>query len=256
MVGSAETTLSAYRPTTRQALVPLLAYKAPFVGEWFAALTRHEPDPHVRARLARMNLDTVRETIELLAVVSAWERLPVDDDSLRQHAANVHRRALHDLMRLKEGSAEVVLLTGMVAPTAELRDRLVALADVDRVHADELRELMGAAALAELRGRPEQGGALGAHEGRVEGSTLSESVRDRLAQLESAGVRPTRLVVSPTALRHLRDEGVGMPEGIALGLPVDVEFGWRGECFSIQTDARVTLAEIISQEMTSGSRSA
>jgi len=242
--GSVEATLGAYHASSRRTLVPLLAYKGPFLAEWFGEIIRHEEDADVREALAGIARDTLRETIEILATMSAWEQTRIDPSP--EHGRLLQRRAIHDLLRLKEGSSEVVLLTGMQAPTQELRARLVALADRDREHADLLRRLLGSGALASLRARPQGDGQLGAHEGRTHGSTLAASVRARVREMEESGVRVDRLVLSAVSLRHLRDEGEVKPDGTALGLPVDVDFGWRGEGFALVTDARASLAEVVS----------
>lgn len=244
-----EATLGAFGEFTRQTLVPILLYKSIFTGEWFNELVRQDPDRATREALVRMSQATLREAIEVLATMRDWESGQGDIDGSVEFLEVVQRRVLRDLMRIKEGSTEVLVLAAMRAPTAATRDRLLYLADLDRQHADALRTLLGANRLGESLDRVPGGGrgiSVGAHEGRGDAATLGERVRTLLGVVVEQGDRPTRLVLSHASLRHLRDEHHVAADGTVFGLPVDVDFGWEGECFSIVTDARVGLAEVLS----------
>ncbi|HWH08703.1 MAG TPA: hypothetical protein VNX21_05845, partial [Candidatus Thermoplasmatota archaeon] len=155
---------------------------------------------------------------------------------------------LRDLLVVKEGNNEAVLYLAMRAPTDELRRKLVRLADRDRVHADVLRALLGAEVPRDVEADAE-GAALGAREARAGGGTLSHSIRQDLQRLQASGCQVVRLVLSPAAMRHLRDEGAIARDGTAFGLPVDVDFGWGGECHAFVTDERVRLSELLSPHL-------
>ncbi|MEA3200560.1 MAG: hypothetical protein QOE90_1988 [Thermoplasmata archaeon] len=241
-----EATLGGFSPAMRDVLVPLLLYKSHFLGDWFLALARQEPDPAMRGALLQVSRDTLREALEMLGVAKTWEGTRPDPARFEALARELQRRAMEDMLALKEGNTEAVVMAAMQAPTPPLREALMKLADRDRMHADELRTLIGANTVAESmlrRGRDE--GARGAHEGRAPGRTLSATVHASLERLAATGATPRRLVVSHGALRHLRDEGVVMPDATVYGLSVEVDFAWGDECFAISTSDRVSLAEIM-----------
>lgn len=242
----AEATLSAFEPPTREALVPILLYKSVFLGDWFEALVAREPDLDVRAALAAIARDTFRETIEFIDTMRPWRDIPHDPAVLEETTPVLQRRLVHDLLHLKEGNNEAMLYLAMRAPTDELRRKLVRLADRDREHANALRSLLGTQLPADPA--PDDG-AIGARERRAAAGTLLASVKADLARFQAANAQVMRLVLSPGALRHLRDEGVVERDGTALGIPVDVDFAWSGESHSFLTDERVRLSELLSREL-------
>lgn len=242
---AAEATLGAFDPPMRDLLVPLLMYKSVFLGEWFVALASHERDVDVREALGSIHRDTLREAIELVEAARAWGDLPLDAGSLEAVVPVLQRRILQDLLELKEGSTEAVLYAAMRAPTDELRRLLVSLADRDRAHGDVLRALLGTAGAAARREGPESPGV---REQRAGEGTLSRSIRKDIDGVRQAGHEPVRLVLSAITLRHLRDEQQVSPDGTAFDLPADVDFGWRGESYAIETSERVRLAELLSTQ--------
>lgn len=247
----AEVALGAFSVVTQSTLVGPLLYKSVFLGEWLQAVMRHHPEPSVRDALALMSRETLVEAIGLMTAMRAWDSRPPDDEVVERVVRSMQRQLLHDLLALKEGSNEVIVQLAMVAPTQELRGELLHLADLDRKHADALRVLLGAVASDELVSRralgpdtPPQG--QGVREDRPRERTLSATLKGDLRALQERGVLPARLILSPIALRHLRDEGVVGEDGTVLNLPADVDFGWSGECYAVVTDERVRLAELLS----------
>lgn len=241
-----EATLGAFGEFTRQTLVPILLYKSIFVGEWFSEMVSHHAERGTREALTRMGQATLREAIEVVASMRDWDAGQGSAESREAFVSALQRRMLLDLMRLKEGNTEALVLAAMRAPTAPVRDRLLYLADLDRQHADGLRTLLGADRVGEALERT--GGdarPVGAQSGRGDAATLGANVRAQRDAIVANGDRPVRLVLSQAAMRHLRDEGGVSPSGTVFDLPVDVDFGWEGECFAVHTDARVSLAEIL-----------
>jgi hypothetical protein len=245
--GSVESALGGYGEATRGVVVPLLLYKSAFLGEWFEALVRRERDPSVRGTLVKLSESTLREAIELLDTMRRWDPLTADAHALPE---TLQRQVIGDLVALKEGSNEAILHAAMRAPTDELRRALVRLADLDRVHADDLRALLATTSVRELtlRRRPESPLPAGAHEGRRPGVSLRASIQGTIRAIVDLGTSPARLTLSAAAYRHLRDEGEVRPEATAFGLPIDVDFGWSGECYAVVTGERVRLAELLTQE--------
>lgn len=224
----------------------LLLYQAIFRGAWFDRLARQQGDPHVAERLRSIRLESEELARAALDALRLWKDTPSD-----VHAALGRLRAnlLDDLLRLKEASSEAFLLVGMNAPTNPLREAFVDLAEGDRRHADALRELLGRHRVAHRLDeppRPHQGEAVGAHDRRSTDASLAQSLQRALDALRADGQRPICVVLSPVALRHARDEGiVRAEEGTLFGLPVEIDFGWRGECFAVHTDDRIRLADLV-----------
>lgn len=245
---AADATLGAFQPPVRDTLVPLLLYKSVFMGDWFEEMLGQERDERVRATLAAVARDTFREAIEVIDTMRAWQGLPTEPDTMEALIQTLQRRILHDLLVFKEGNNEAVLYAAMRAPTDELRRKLVRLADRDRGHADAMRALLGTEPAPGVGAGPRTG-VVGAREGRTPGGTLSASLRADLERFRASGTRVSRLVLSPGALRHLRDENLVQPDATAFGLPVDVDFGWAGEAHAFVTEERVRLAELLSREL-------
>lgn len=224
----------------------LLLYPSVFRGPSFDRLVRQQDDPHVEEALRTVAQESEAQAGAALDAVRRWSGTPGD-----VHAALGKLRAnvLEDLLRIKEASSEAFLLVAMNAPTNPLREAFVDLADLDRRHADALRELLGrhrGAHRLDEPPRPQSGGALGAHDHRASNASLAQTIHRAVDELRADGQRPHCITLSPVALRHAHDEGVVRAEdGTAFGLPVEVDFGWRGECFSIQTDDRVRLADLV-----------
>lgn len=246
--------LDGVQDPLRGLLRELLMYKVLFAGKGFEELGAASvlgSHSETFRRLARETRDEMREAAERLR---EWSDLPQTSDRLDQMAEQVRRRLFEDLVALKEGSNEVFLAVAMAAPNERLRQELVKLADLDRRHADELREVNGALRLAAALHRMRQGGegkALGAHSGRNEDESLGRSIETALETFRSNGAMPARLVVSPTALRHLRDERrLDEKRGTFENLAVEIDFAWEGECFAIGTDERIGMSEIITATQT------
>lgn len=228
-------------------LLNLLTYKRLFVGPWF---DRIGGDAATRLLLAAIREATLVQAVGAVESVHAWRRFPAPADPAEAAAAWTGQRILHDLLAMKESSTEVFLNAAVHAPTDELRQRILQLADEDRTHAEELRRVLGGRSEPSIGNRAvaEAATDVGAAAGRREEGSLRRSVERDIEHLRAHGAEPVRLVVSDVALRHLRDEqAVDMDRGLALGLPVAVDFAWSGECYALETRERLTLAEIITR---------
>lgn len=234
------------REPTKDLVVQMLLYKSTFTSSMFRMLAQREP-PAVRDALLLVSRETLTETAALSLRMREWDVHPVAWDTMMDATQQVRRRFLEDFIRLKEGMAETGLVVAMRAPGDELRGHLLKLADVDRRHSAILRGLLGARAPVDRMGpSTEAAGPLGAAQGRASGRSLSATIDETAREIRDRGGVPTRLTVSADGLRHLRDEGVIEPEaGKAFGLFVDVDMGWRGECYAVSTQDRLGYAEII-----------
>lgn len=225
----------------------LLLYKALFASPLFDALTAQTSDPVEADALAQISKETHAQMLAAIDALHLWNGCPID---VTETAADLRARLLVDILHIKESTTEAFLLAGMRAPTNELRRVFVALAETDRKHAEALRALLGTYAVEAVDLRAGKylgdGTATGAFQGRAGEASFSRRIHRALEDMRADGQEPTALIMSPVALRHARDEGLlGPNDGTAFGVPVDVDMGWRGECFAIATRERVTLAELI-----------
>lgn len=240
--------LDSLSPPMQDMLRALLLYKSVFVAPWFVELGKAE-SPQTRAAYASIATQTREQGLEAVELIRKWDA-SASTEAAREIKEDVLRRLLEDLLELKKSSTEVFLAAGIRSPNEELRRAFLRLAAVDQGHANELRAALGVKRpeehLPESRGASRT--ATGAHEGPFSPGTLSGIVRRTVDESEASGHEPSRIVASPLALRHLRDEGsVERDAGTAFGLPVDVDFSWEGECFAVISRSRLSLAEIAIQ---------
>lgn len=239
--------IRAYSSDLQQIARDLLVYKALFQGEWFAALARALEGTE-RETLHRIHAESIEEARGTLRALQDWDNVRGDGEEI---VPLLRARMLADLLHIKESTTEAFLLTGMRAPTEALRRAFLDLADMDREHADALRDLLGKTRVlatdVHRRAATREGGSAGAYEGRAGAFSLRSRIEGAIQDLRSDGQEPKGLVLSAVGLRHLRDEGLlATGDGTAFGLPVEVDLGWRGECFCVVTNERVTLAELLS----------
>lgn len=222
-------------------LLQLLLYKSVFVGQTFRTLVRRETSPELRSRLLRISDESVKESNNAAALVREWDNHPGVWERVSVTTQETRAQLLHDLIRLKEGMTEAGLSAAMRAPTASLRDRFLKLVDLDRRDADELREFLGTTTTTAFR----EAHGLGAHDARDRRASMSAAVRESLGQLKAKGAEGRRLIVSADGLRHLRDEHAISEDGRCFGLPIDIDLGWQGDVYAIETDERLTYAELV-----------
>ena len=238
-----ERVFSGLKVPAQEFLLHMLLYKSVFYGQGFRTLVGRETNAALRERLLRISDESVAEAEAVAHLVREWDSHP----GVWQHAsvtvAETRAQLLHDLIRLKEGMTEAGLFAAMRAPNNILRDRFLELVDIDRRHADELRAFLGATTTAAFREAEEHG--LGAHDARDRRTSLSGAIRTRLEQLRRKGANGRRIIVSAAGLRHLRDEAAISEDGRCLGLPIDIDLGWEGAVYAIQTDERLTYAELL-----------
>lgn len=249
-----ELAIDALSPSMRRLVNALMLYKSMFAGPWFAAL--EEEDTETRAIYRRIMEETTEQARRAFELLHRWDGAS-DRGRAEELTEQVLKRLLEDMLSLKTSSTEVFLGVGIASPTEEMRREFLELADIDRQHAEALRKALGArlpedrsASTASIKGYA------GVHAGPFAPGTLSATLRNALEEARAARHEPTRIVISSMALRHLRDEGSVAPrQGDVFGVPVDVDFSWEKESFSITSRARISLAEIVT-EMEAGNQAA
>lgn len=255
LMGATEQLLARLSPHMRDLLRELLLHKSLFASESFVSLAmKHDAEEGRTFR--RIFDETVAEGVATSKRLEEWDRTRSDEERVERVAADVRRNLIEALIVLKELSTEAFLAAAMAAPTKELRDELIRLADVDRAHADDLRAVIGVSTIAERLTKEEanpDAGPCGAHGGRYVEGSLGHSIERTIQKLRANHCEPARLILSPTSARHLRDEG-RMDQNMAFGLPIDLDLGWMGETFAVLTRDRATMAEIVTALATDAAR--
>lgn len=246
--------------TTRGFLVELLLYKSTFMAPWFLQLGEdRELRPH-REMFELLAYETIEQAELVAKELREGDQVPGAPDRLDAATRVLRGHLFEDLLEMKIASTEIFLAAAMQAPNDKLRKRMIRLADMDRHHADRLRETLGTRPVRGLLSERSQGDArepLGAHEGRRAEGSLAKAVNDAIHRLESGGAKPLRLTIGPVGLRHLRDEGeLNEAVGTAFGLSVVVDLSWTQECFALETTDRVSVAELITERPDYSSRMA
>jgi hypothetical protein len=239
--------LESVTPALRELATPLLLYKSLFMEKWFNLLREQDPDARTRDVFTRIQEETNEEAREFIALLREWDAFP-DHGNAEKAAGDLHLRLLEDMLKLKERSTEGFLAAGLQAPTEELRNEIIRLADMDRAHADDLRDVLVERAAARHAAPKDaaSGPVNGVHVGPFPRGQVGERIRETLDRMRANGDAPTRIILSDTTLRHLRDEGtLDAQQGTLHEIPVDVDFAWAGECVVVQTHERLSLAEIV-----------
>lgn len=233
----------------RRLVRALLLYKSMYTGPWFESLGVEE-DPRTRSLYQSITRETWEQARATMDLLHRWDAM-APQEATESLTEQVLTRLLEDMLTLKKSSTEVFLSAGIGAPSEEMRREFLRLADMDRRHAEALRQALGVR-LPKDTPEPETRRFAGVHTGPFAAGTLSDTVQRSLDQARAAGQEPRRLVMSDTVLRHLRDEGSVPPgQGDVFGLPVDIDLGWQQEAFAIISRSRISLAEIVT-EMESG----
>jgi hypothetical protein len=249
LMGATEEVVADLGPVLGDVLRNLLLLKSLFVGTWFLNLGTRGDGTEAET-FANIGQQTVDEGFAATSNLEQWAALHVAPEQLERLAHDVRFTLIEAIILMKEASTEAFLQAAMAAPSEALRQDLVTLADMDRRHADELRLVIGGRPLSDRRTREREAEtrqAYGAHDGRFQPGTLSRSVQAAIDRVRREGNEPMRLALSPSALRHLRDEGA-IDQYIAFDLPVDVELGEGGEVFAVATRERNSLAEVVSAD--------
>lgn len=241
-------------PPMRRLVKALLLYKSMFAGPWFAALSMEETQP-TRAIYDRIMRETTEQAGRAANLLHDWDASP-QREKMEDVTQQVLKRLLDDMLTLKKSSTEVFLGAGLGAPTEEMRRAFLELADIDRRHAEDLRGALGVhLPTVPAEQRHQTTGYVGVQAGPFPPGTISDTIRSALDAARESGHEPARLVLSSMTLRHLRDEGSVAPsQGDVFGVPVDIDFSWDDEAFTIASRSRVSLAEIVTEMEASGSR--
>lgn len=228
-------------PTISEMVEALCLFDEPMMNSrYHGMLLRrgHDTDDAELARLPALVLESARLAREGAAAWGAKD-VPVSQTDFIAWAEST---ILESFLTLTENQLRILSRIARSAPTAQSREPFDQMAAKHRHIAEVLRTA--------LKRRPRAAGrsAVG-----LRGAQEEEEAGDFRGQIEDAiqaaegkqgGVRG--IVLSPTGLRHLRDQGCFLGGRRTLrGHPVSVDLGWDAPAFVIETHDRVSLEEIM-----------
>lgn len=222
--------------TIRDIVEGLLLFDEPMLNSRYHELLFRDPDPVRRTLLQRLPQQVIRSHHHARSAAHDWmaRGQPLD----RAFILQGERVILESFLTLAEAQLRLVAFMAKSSPTAKTRDSFDRMADIHRDICHDLRHVLKGIStetpIAALRSVQEEN-AMGDLRGQLE-----EALRLRARR----GVI-RRIVLSHTAQRHLRDQGLFRDgETSIMGIPVAIDLGWEAPAFAIEGYDVVPLEEI------------
>lgn len=229
-------------PTIAEMVEALYVYTEPLLNTRYHAMLLRRSIRGGRADLSRIPgllIESARLSAEGAQAWAGTRQGAVKEGDFVDWAEHA---ILDAFLTLVEAQLSVISHLARQAPTAAVRGPFDKMAASHREIASTLREALKALeypapALAPGRRSVQEEDPEGDFRGQLEAAV-------RHAREAGTGVR--RVILSATALRHLRDQGL-FQEGVSRfhGLPVAIDLGWDTAAFALETYDRVPLEEII-----------
>lgn len=216
----------------------LLLFDEPMLNSRFHALLVRDMAPWRQRLLAALPAQVVRSHHHARSAAEEWTEVGVN----ARFIARAERVLLEAFLSLAESQLRLISFMASSAPTAAPRRSLDEMAKIHRNICRDLRAalqgLASEADFAPVRSVQEEN-AIGYLRGQLE-----EALRERVRR---GGVR--RIVLSHTAQRHLRDQGLFRDgETTVEGIPVAIDLSWEGPAFVIEGFDIVPLEEIYAEK--------
>lgn len=237
--------MSLRRATTLMELIDaLILFDNLLLDHRFQQAIRVHPSAEIRKRLEGLPEKLAEGARITRRGGVRWEQVagPAVDEELERKAElfllNAVLQAAEEQIRLK-------VFLSRHAPTQEVRAILDEALEVHRhlvaTLRDALRELPLPHVSHDWKRQPPV--AVEALEGDLRGQ-----VESAIRALREDGASPKSVHLSPTAVRHLRDQGLFHDGSSTIDeVPVVVELAWRGSEYAVSTFESVPLEEIISE---------
>lgn len=220
--------------TVMEATEALLLYGDPLLGTPFQEWLCRQAGTRIGRRLHR--LPEIAAGARRAARRGALEwACSAAGSHADEYVARCERRALQGFFILADRQACVGTWMARRAPTDPIRARFATASDLFAEVTRELRDALAAVDASHLVSAW-QASAMGCAQEETRDGDLRWQVGRVVEALRAVGKRPERIVLSPTALRHLRDQGcVPGGDGALFGVPVAVDFGWPTSSFAVET---------------------
>lgn len=229
-------------PVLIQELVDaLLLFDEPMLNSRFHGLLLRDRAPWRQRLLEGLPALVVRSHQHARLAAQGWTGLRFD----ARFVARVERALLEAFLSLAESQLRAISFMANSAPAAAPRRSFDEMATIHRRICHDLRAvLQGLASEADFASV--RSGVRSVQEEDVGGylrGQLEEALRERVRR---GGVR--RIVLSHTAQRHLRDQGLFRGgETTVEGTPVAIDLSWEGPAFAIEGFDVLPLEEIYAE---------
>lgn len=213
----------------------------------FQQAVHDHPVESIRKRLADLPSTLAEGSRQTRRAGVKWEDVTgtqVDPDTARSSdyfLLNAVLQAAEEQVRLK-------VFLARRAPTREVRDLLDDALAKHRVLSETLRDALKAlgAPVPERDASWAESAPVGVEDASGD---LRGQIEREVRHLQHDGTTPKSVHLSPTAVRHLRDQGLFQNGDCTVeGVPVVVELAWTRSEFAISTFDSVPLEELVSRE--------
>ncbi|MEA3198810.1 MAG: hypothetical protein QOE90_238 [Thermoplasmata archaeon] len=232
--------------TIAEMVEALLVFDEPILNSRFHGMLTRHPKGQTRDDLMLLPAKIIQAGRLAHEGSLSWMRKgnPVLDDAFVEWA---ERMLLDSFLGMVDSQSRLIAAMARAAPTQESRKSFDQMAEIHREIAHTLRQ-----ALTFLAKRRHGATALPPHEGlrsvqeEEAGSDLRGQIETAMRAQILAGRAIRHVTLSPTALRHLRDQGCFRQGETTLGgSPVVVDMGWDASAFVLNTFDAVPLEEIM-----------
>lgn len=236
-------------PTVLEMVDALLLFNEPILNHRFHEMLKREREGASQTELGELPSRIV--TAEILAREGAvrWRDTSGSGRGFSERFIASGKLALiESYLDLAASQTRLLAFMGRNAPTEDSRRKFEAAVQETRDVSDILRRMAEKAAdESHPWDEPDGGDTLRlVQEEEHPPGDLRGQVEEAIRDARAAGREPRRLLLSHTALRHLRDQGC-FREGKAtlLGVRVDVDLGWDAPAFALETYEVVPLEQML-----------
>ena len=157
------------------------------------------------------------------------------------------RALLESFLSMTESQLRLIAYMVRSAPTQEVRKDFDEMAQIHREIAHTLRETLSQLVERSTSRRPAGRGSRGVQEEDASGD-LRGQIEEAIRDATQAGHAVRLVMLSPTGLRHLRDQGCFKDGQATLGgAPVTVDLSWTTPAFALLSFDAIPLEEIFDE---------
>ncbi|MEA3200815.1 MAG: hypothetical protein QOE90_2243 [Thermoplasmata archaeon] len=228
--------------TITEMVEALLVFDEPILNSRYHGMLARFPEGRMREDLVRLPAQVLASARVSQAAADAWTRSPASTLG-GDFLAWGERSLLDAFLSLTESQLRVLAYAARAAPTSEIEAGFTESVKIHRQIASTLREALSLLSNHATHG--EFGGLRAAQEEAPAGN-LRAQLDAAIRAAESAGHALRQITVSPTGLRHLRDQGSFDESPTTIHeTPIVVDFAWDAPAFALQSFDAIPLEEII-----------
>lgn len=223
----------------------LILFDSLMLDHRFQQAIHHHPSKEIQARLAKLPEALAEGARVTRRAAILWESVTGEavDDEMVQKAEHF---LLNAVLQAAEEQIRLKVFLARHAPTREVREILDHALEIHRVLTTTLRDALKELPVVE---EPKPWSETRAVAAEHPSGDLRGQLEAQIRGLREKEIAPKVVHLSPTAVRHLRDQGL-FRDGAStiLEVPVMVELAWTGSEYAISTFESMPLDEIISKK--------